>query len=297
MSIKIISDSACDLPDDVLKDNDIEIVPFHVLLDGVDYLDRVTIQPEELYQKMRQGAMPKTAQITPMQFIEVFSKYAAEGKKCLYIAFSSKLSGTYEMARMAAQHVKSEYPNCEIEIIDSQCGALAQGLAVYQAAKMAQAGKSLREIVTTITLQCRHTEHIFSVDDLEYLFRGGRVSRISSFVGSLLNVKPILHVKEGCMIPIEKVRGKAKAIKRIVQLMAERGANLQEQLVAINHADDLASALKLKELIEDLFSTSNFIINTVGCVLGSHIGIGGVAAFFLNKEYYRQKETALLVQN
>ncbi|NLW17681.1 MAG: DegV family protein [Firmicutes bacterium] len=296
MSIKIISDSACDLPDDIIKENDIEIVPFHVLLDGVDYLDRVTIQPEELFQRMRQGAMPKTAQISPSQFIEVFGKYVAQGKKCLYIAFSSKLSGTYEMARLAAQHVKNEYPGSEIEIIDSQCGALAQGLAVYAAAKMAQAGKSLSEIVPEITLRCRHTEHIFSVDDLEYLFRGGRVSRISSFVGSLLNVKPILHVKEGSMIPIEKVRGKAKAIKRIVQLMAERGANLGEQLVAINHADDLASALKLKELIEELFSTSNFIINTVGCVLGSHIGIGGVAAFFLNKEYYQEKEAAAVAK-
>lgn len=297
MSIKIISDSACDLPDEIIAEYDIEIVPFHVLLDGVDYLDRVTIQPQELYQRMRAGAMPKTSQITPMQFIEVFGKYVAAGLQCIYIAFSSKLSGTCEMARLAAQHVKDEFPGCEIAIIDSQCGALAQGLAVYNAAKMAREGKSLQEIVAAITLQCRHTEHIFSVDDLEYLYRGGRVSRISSFVGGLLNVKPILHVKEGCMIPLEKVRGKAKAIRRIVQLMSERGANLQEQLVAINHADDLVSALKLKELIEELFATSNFIINTVGCVLGSHIGIGGVAAFFLNKEYYQQKGATLGVPN
>ncbi len=161
---------------------------------------------------------------------------------------------------------------------------------MWEAAKMAQAGKPLQEIVAAITLQCRHTEHIFSVDDLEYLFRGGRVDRISSFVGTLLNVKPILNVKEGCMIPIEKVRGKAKAMNRIVELMAERGSNLQEQIIAINHADDLQSALKLKAMIEERFSSSNFVINTVGCVLGSHIGIGGVAAFFLNKDYYRLNE-------
>ncbi|HBK85431.1 MAG TPA: DegV family protein [Firmicutes bacterium] len=290
MSIKIITDSACDLPDEIISENDIAMVPFHVLLEGVDYLDRETMQPEELYRKMRQGVMPKTAQITPLQFVEVFTRYAKEGKQCLYIAFSSKMSGTCNIARLAAQHVKSEHPDYVIEIIDSECGALAQGLAVWEAAKMAQAGKPLQEIVAAITLQCRHTEHIFSVDDLEYLFRGGRVDRISSFVGTLLNVKPILNVKEGCMIPIEKVRGKAKAMNRIVELMAERGSNLQEQIIAINHADDLQSALKLKAMIEERFSSSNFVINTVGCVLGSHIGIGGVAAFFLNKDYYRLNE-------
>lgn len=293
MNVKIITDSACDLSDEILCENDIAMVPFHVILDGIDYLDRETIQPDELYQKMRQGALPKTTQITPLQFVEVFTRYAEERRPCVYISFSSKMSGTCEIARLAAAHVKAEYPDWEIEIIDSECGALAQGLAVYRAAQMAQAGKPLQEIVPEITLQCHHTEHLFSVDDLEYLFRGGRVNRVSSFVGTLLNVKPILHVKDGCMIPIEKVRGKAKAMQRIVELMAERGTKLQEQIVAINHADDWKSALKLKEMIEDLFSTSNFIINTVGCVLGSHIGIGGVGAFFLNKDYYQLKEASV----
>lgn len=286
MTVKIITDSACDLPDDIIAANDITMVPFHVIINGIEYLDRETIRPEELYHEMRQGALPTTAQITPGQFIEVFRRFAAEGRPCLYIAFSSQLSGTCEMARLAAQQVMGEYPEFQIEIIDSKCGALAQGLAVQAAAQLAQSRKSLAEIVAEIVPRCLNTEHIFSVDDLEYLFRGGRVNRISSFVGSLLNIKPILHVKDGCMIPLEKVRGKAKAIKRIIELMAERGANLQEQIVAISHADDLAAALKLKGMIEDLFATSNFIVNRVGCVLGSHIGIGGVGAFFLNKDYY-----------
>ncbi len=111
MSIKIITDSACDLPDEIISENDIAMVPFHVLLEGVDYLDRETMQPEELYRKMRQGVMPKTAQITPLQFVEVFTRYAKEGKQCLYIAFSSKMSGTCNIARLAAQHVKSEHPD------------------------------------------------------------------------------------------------------------------------------------------------------------------------------------------
>ena len=289
MSIKIISDSACDLPDDILKENDIELVPFHVLLDGEEYLDRETIQPDEFYKKVRQGYMPKTSQITPKQFVDVFTKYVKAGQQCLYIAFSSKMSGACETARLAAQHVKNLYPNSVIEVLDTQGGALAQGLSVYAAAKMAQAGKAINEIVTEITLQSLHREHIFSVDDLEYLFRGGRVDRISSFVGSILNIKPILHVEEGRMFPIEKVRGKTKAIKRIVEIMEERGQNLQDQIVAINHADDIESAQKLQEQITERFGTKNFIVNTVGCVLGSHIGIGGVAAFFLNKEYYQLK--------
>ncbi len=289
MSIKIISDSACDLPEEIIKENDIEVVPFHVLFGDDDYLDRETIWPEELYKKMRQGFMPKTSQVTPKQFVDVFTKHVKEGRQCMYIAFSSKMSGTCEAGILAAQHVKSTYPGSVIEVIDTEGGALAQGLAVYAAAKMAQEEKPINEIVEEITLQSQHTEHIFSVDDLEYLFRGGRVNRISSFVGGILNIKPILHVKEGRMIPIEKVRGKTKAIKRIVEIMEERGEDLRNQIIAINHADDMESALRLKELIVERFGTQNFIINTVGCVLGSHIGIGGVAAFFLNKEYYKLK--------
>lgn len=285
MSIKIITDSACDLPKKIINEYDIEVVPFHVLLDGTDYLDGETITPQELYQKMRQGARPTTAQVTSVQFAEVFSKYIQEGKQCLYIAFSSKLSGTCEMARQAAQYVLKEHPGAEIKIIDSKCGALGQGLVVYAAAQMAQAGKTLEEITAEIVLQCPHLEHIFSVDDLEYLFRGGRVGRVDSFVGTLLNIKPILHYDDGSMIPIEKVRGKLKAIRRIVEIMDERGTNLHEQTIAISHADDLESGLKLKELIEEKFAPREIIMNTVGCVLASHIGIGGVAAYFLNKDY------------
>ncbi len=289
MSIKIISDSACDLPEDIIEENDIEVIPFHVLFGDDDYLDRETIWPEELYKKMRQGLIPKTSQVTPKQFLDVFEKYVSAGRQCLYIAFSSKMSGTCETGILVAEHVKSMYPDSVIEVIDTEGGALAQGLAVYAAAKMAQEGKPINEIVEEITLQSRHIEHIFSVDDLEYLYRGGRVNRISSFVGGILNIKPILHVKEGRMLPIEKVRGKTKAIKRIVEIMEERGEDLQNQIIAINHADDMESALKLKELIVERFGTENFIINSVGCVLGSHIGIGGVAAFFLNKDYYKLK--------
>ncbi len=289
MSIKIISDSACDLPEDIIEENDIEVIPFHVLFGDDDYLDRETIWPEELYKKMRQGLIPKTSQVTPKQFLDVFEKYVSAGRQCLYIAFSSKMSGTCETGILVAEHVKSMYPDSVIEVIDTEGGALAQGLAVYAAAKMAQEGRPINEIVEEITLQSRHIEHIFSVDDLEYLYRGGRVNRISSFVGGILNIKPILHVKEGRMLPIEKVRGKTKAIKRIVEIMEERGEDLQNQIIAINHADDMESALKLKELIVERFGTENFIINSVGCVLGSHIGIGGVAAFFLNKDYYKLK--------
>ncbi|HHY13457.1 MAG TPA: DegV family protein [Thermoanaerobacterales bacterium] len=289
MNIKIISDSACDLPEEVAKKYDIDIIPFHVLLDDIDYLDGETIKSKELYEKMREGKMPKTSQVTPKQFIDVFTKNVKKEKKCLYIGFSSKMSGACQTGYLAAQHVKDTYPDSVIEVVDSEGGALAQGLSVYTAARMAQEGSSFSEIIEEVSIRAGHTEHIFSVDDLEYLFRGGRVNRVSSFVGGILNIKPILHVKEGRMIPTEKIRGKTKAIKRIVEIMEERGENLRNQTVAISHADDIESAMRLKKLINDRFGTEKFLINSVGCVLGSHIGIGGVAAFFLNKDYYKIK--------
>lgn len=285
MSIKIITDSACDLPHSTAEDFDVDILPFLVHLEGQEFVDGQTIQPEDIYQAIREGKQPTTSQVPASVFWDTFTKYASQGIDCIYLAFSSKLSGTCNTARLVAQDVKKRFPNFKLTVCDTLSGSLAQGLIVLEAAQMALRGAAYNEIIERIKIRSsNNVEHIFSVDDLNYLYRGGRVSYASAFVGGILNVKPILHVMDGEMIPIQKVRGKNGAIKRIVELIKERSLGSLDQLIAITHADDIAAAEMLQDLIQTTLGYKNFIVNVVGSVLGCHIGLGGVAAFFVNKQ-------------
>lgn len=279
MSVKILTDSACDLPQELVEQYDIEVIPLLVLLDGKEHVDGKDITPQQVYDAIRAGKMPQTNQTPADIFYQVFSRYMNSGRSCIYISFSSKLSGTCQTGMMVAKQLNDQ--GADVQVIDTLCGSMGQGLVVLEAAKMAQAGVSKAKIVDNINQMSKHMEHIFTVDDLNYLFRGGRVTRTSAFVGSLLKIKPLLHVKDGLMLPFEKVRGKNKAIKRLVQIMGERCGKIS-QTIGISHADDLVSALKLKELLEKTYGYKDIVVNIVGSVLGCHIGLGGVAVFFLN---------------
>lgn len=284
MSLKIITDSACDLPKKIANDYDITILPFVVYIDEQEYIDMETIEPIQVYDAIRANKTPSTAQVPMSKILATFRKYAALKRPCLYLSFSSHLSGTCDTARLIASKVKEEYPDFAITIIDTLSGCLGQGLIVLEAAQMAKAGVETKQIIKRV--QARSTnnvEHIFSVDDLNYLYRGGRVNYASAFLGGLLNVKPILHVQAGKMIPFQKVRGKKVAINRIVELTEERSFGDPNQLIAISHADDPVAAHQLQETLKKKLGYRNFIVNIVGSVLGCHIGLGGVAAFFVNK--------------
>ncbi|MBS4536175.1 DegV family protein [Clostridium sp. D2Q-14] len=284
MNVKIITDSACDLSRDVIEKYDIEVMPLTVILNEEEYYDNINMKPETLYKLMREGEAPKTAQVSPGKFKEIFTKYAKEKRDCIYIGFSSELSGTFNASVMMKEEILEDYPDFNIEVYDSKAASLGFGLIVHKAAQMANNGKSMGEILKTVDHYSKHMEHIFTVDDLEYLYRGGRVSKTTAFVGGLLSIKPILDVEDGKLIPIEKIRGKNKVIKRMIEIMEERGVNLENQLVGISHGDDLESAMKYKELMESKLGVKDFIITTVGCAVGSHSGPGTIAIFFLNEE-------------
>ncbi|SES68888.1 DegV family protein [Anaerobranca gottschalkii] len=283
MGVKIITDSACDLTRDFLASLDVDVVPILVYLDGEEYLDGLTLKPEDMLRQMREGKVFKTSQIPPNIFKEKFLELAQLGKPCIYIAFSSGLSGTYNSALIAREEVLEEYPDFQLEIIDTKCASVGFGLVVYKAALMAKEGKSYEEIIKSIKFNAQHMEHIFTVDDLEYLYRGGRVSKTAAFVGGVLNVKPILHVKDGKLIPIDKVRGRQKAMKRMIEIVKERGVDLQNQLIGINHGDDLEGANKLKAMLEVEFGCKDFLVSCIGCAVGAHSGPGTLSVFFLNK--------------
>ncbi|MBS4198667.1 DegV family protein [Bacillus sp. FJAT-49732] len=284
MSIKLFADSASDLPLSFFQENDIDLIPLQVHIDDDEYKDLLTIQPIKVYEEIRAGKMPKTSQASPQLFEESFTNLAKSGESGLYIAFSSELSGTYQTAVMIREQVLEEYPNLDLTIIDSKCASLGYGLAVISAVDQIKNGITKEELIKNITFQCQHTEHLFTVEDLDFLARGGRLSRASAFLGGLLNIKPLLHVDEGKLVPIEKIRGKKKLFKRILDVMEERGADLSSQTIGISHGDDEETALEVKKMIEERFGTKNFYINIIGSVIAAHAGPGTLAIFFLNEK-------------
>lgn len=284
MGVKIITDSAADLPVELLQAYDIDLIPLRVYDEAeTEYLDGVTLESVTLLQKMREGAVYRTSLPSLETFQEKFVSYAKEGNPCIYLAFSSELSGTYQSSVVIKEEVKETYADLDLEIIDTKCASLGQGLVVLEAAKMAKDGASKEDILNRVAFLMNHMEHIFTVADLQYLVRGGRLSKVAGFIGGLLNIKPILNVEEGKLVPLEKVRGKKKVLSRIVDIMEERGKELKGQTIAMTHGDDLETAEALKALITERFGCEVFIVNTIGAAIGAHTGPGVITLFFLNE--------------
>ncbi|PEM43618.1 DegV family protein [Bacillus toyonensis] len=284
MGVKIITDSAADLPVELLQAYDIDLIPLRVYDEAeTEYLDGVTLELVTLLQKMREGAVYRTSLPSLETFQEKFVSYAKEGNPCIYLAFSSELSGTYQSSIVIKEEVKETYADLDLEIIDTKCASLGQGLVVLEAAKMAKDGASKEDILKRVAFLMNHMEHIFTVADLQYLVRGGRLSKVAGFIGGLLNIKPILNVEEGKLVPLEKVRGKKKVLGRIVDIMEERGKELKGQTIAMTHGDDLETAEALKALITERFGCEVFIVNTIGAAIGAHTGPGVITLFFLNE--------------
>ncbi|CAH2463962.1 DegV family protein [Bacillus mycoides] len=284
MSVKIITDSAADLPVELLQAYDIDLIPLRVYDEAeTEYLDGVTLKSVTLLQKMREGAVYKTSLPSLETFQEKFFSYAKEGNPCIYLAFSSELSGTYQSSVLIKKEVKETYTDLDLEIIDTKCASLGQGIVVLEAAKMAKEGASKEDILNRVAFLMEHMEHIFTVADLQYLVRGGRLSKVAGFIGGLLNIKPILNVEEGKLVPLEKVRGKKKVLSRIVDIMEERGKDLKDQTIGMTHGDDLETAEALKALITERFGCEVFIVNTIGAAIGAHTGPGALTLFFLNE--------------
>ncbi|WP_035432194.1 DegV family protein [Bacillus sp. UNC322MFChir4.1] len=284
MTIKIITDSAADLPKELLHTYDIEVIPLRVYDEQEnEFIDGVTLDPIDLLRNMREGKVYKTSLPSLEKIQEVFTTYAKQDVTCIYLAFSSELSGTYQSSVIVKEEVKEIYPNSSLEIIDTKCISTGQGLLVVEAAKMAQSGATKEEILSRIAFMAKHMEHIFTVADLQYLVRGGRLSKVAGFIGGLLNIKPILNVEDGKLIPLEKIRGRKKVFQRIVDIMETRGKDLGNQTIGISHGDDLESVNILSEMITEKFGCKIFVVNSIGAAVGAHAGPGTLAVFFLNE--------------
>ena len=285
MALKIVTDSASDIPKWVTDEYGLHVIPTPVVIDEKDYFDGKTIFPEEFYNILQKGNDIKTYHINSQMFYDNFLPYAKKGDELIYICFSTGIAGTFNAANIAKTELLEEYPDFDLTIIDSKCASLGFGLVTYYALKMQQAGATKEEIIQAIEWHCEHMEQIFTVKTLEYLLKGGRLSRTSAIAGSLLDIKPIIHVNDdGALESIEKVRGRQKSLKRLIEIVGERGKDLSNQVIGIVHGDDAKTMETVREMLENTYGCKQFMDNYVGCAIGAHTGPGIIGIVFLNEE-------------
>ena len=284
MGIKIITDSACDLTRDYIKNNNIGLLSLILNLNGQAIKDDLgeTLSYKDFYNKMREGATPTTSQINAHEFEEEFIKYIKNGDSIIYISLSSSLSGTFNSANIAKNNLMDEYPNANIYLVDSLSVSVGQGLLVAKACEMRDSGIGAEEIVNWLEENKRKVIHSILIDDLNHLKRGGRISGATAAIGGLLNIKPTLFLDdEGKLIQGEKIKGKKKALRFLVNEVREKAVDTENEILYICHGDCLEEAETLRDMILEEVKFKNVIINYVVNVVGAHAGPGVLAAVFL----------------
>ena len=282
----IITDSCSDLPLEYIENNNIFTLGFSVFFKGKEFQDDLgkTLKYKDFYEGVRSGEMPSTSQINVQTYYETFKNYVLKDNSIIYLGFSSALSGSLNSAGLARTSLLEEFPDADITIIDTKAASLGLGLIVYYSNEMLKKGASKQEIVEWVENNKLKVNHWFTVDDLNHLKRGGRVSSTAAAIGTLLSIKPILHVDdEGRLIPVAKAKGRKKSLKALVDIFKERVINPEDQMIFISHGDSVEDALLVKEMILKETSVKNFIVNPIGPVIGSHAGPGTIALFFLGE--------------
>ena len=287
MSIKIITDSSCDLGINFIEENNIELIPLLLNLDGETIKDDLgkSLGYRAFYEKLRAGSMPSTSQINIYTFEEKFKELLDEGYEILYIGLSSALSGTFNSANMARNNILEENPNAKIAVVDSISVSMGLGMLIKKACKMIEEGKMIEDIVQWIEENKNKVIHAILVDDLKHLKRGGRVSASTAAVGSILNIKPLLKLNNsGAVEAAEKIKGKKKALKRLASIVKEKAINIENEILYIMHGDALEEAEYLKETILQELNFKEVKIEYIGTVIGTHGGPGTIAAVFFGDE-------------
>lgn len=282
----ITTDNTADLPYSYYKQHDIEYMYLTYQMEGETYGKQNELEYKDFYERMRKGSMPTTSQVNSEEAKEVLRPILAQGKDILHLAFSSGLSGSYNSVRMAAEELREEFPDRKIVVIDSLCASLGEGLFVDKAVEMKEEGKSLEENAAWLEENKLNFCHVFTVDDLFHLHRGGRVSKVAAVVGTMINLKPLLHVdNEGHLIPLKNVRGRRKSLSGLVSMMEERIGDWKDKntKIFISHGDCQEDAEYVAKLVREKFGYETFLINTIGATIGAHAGPGTVALFFLGE--------------
>ena len=284
----ILTDSSCDLPAGLAREKGIEYVPLTVRLDGKEYrneLDESEISSKDFYDKLRNGAPVQTSAPTAQEFEERIAAFAEKGQDVLYLGFSSALSATYNVGRSAIEAVSEKYPERKLLAVDTLCASLGEGLLVLLAEQQRAKGKSIDEVAKYVEDTKLHLCHWFTVADLEHLRRGGRISGASAMLGTLLQIRPLMHVNNlGELKVVSKVRGQRAVLQRILERVQQTAIEPQNQLMCISHGDCEDEAKLLRDMVAQSLGVKEFVISPVGPVIGAHSGPGTLAFFFLGNE-------------
>ena len=283
----ITTDTCCDLPKDYLKEKEIEEVSLYYNMNGSVYGNDQEMDIKEFYDRMRGGEMPTTMAANPEELEEMFEKYLSAGKSVLHLAFSSELSSSCGNAMVAARELNEKYTDNKVIVIDTLAASLGQGLMVYKAEELRQNGKTIDETATWLEENKLHFCHQFTVDDLNHLYRGGRVSKLTAVAGTIIQIKPILHVSdEGKLVPIGKARGRKKSLTALVDNMQRTMGSYRDKndIVFISHGDALEDAEYVANLVKERFGIEKFLIHPVSPTIGAHSGPGTIALFYMGEK-------------
>ena len=285
----ILTDSSCDMPASMAEELNLQVLPLTVQIDGQtyhNYLDGREIAMGDFYAKLRASAQNvKTAAVNEGQFLEAMEPIVSGGSDLLYLGFSSGLSGTYNAGALAARELSEKYPERKIYAVDTLCASLGQGLLVWHCCQKKKAGATIEEVRDYAEETKLHLLHWFTVDDLMFLKRGGRISATTAIVGSMLSIKPVMHVDdEGHLIKVSTARGRKASIRALADEMEKRGWDVANQHVFISHGDCEQDANYLADILRTRFGVKDITINYVGPVIGAHSGPGTLALFFLGGE-------------
>ncbi len=285
MDYVLLTDSSCDLPDELAKKYDIGVLPMEYVIEDKTYkyyLDAREMSLDEFYSKLKEGKYATTSQINYEAYTNYFEEYLKQGKDIIYVCISLGLSGSYNTCKIAVDDLKAKYPQRKIYIIDACCDSAGQGFLVYKAGQKYAEGMdidSLRDFIEEYKLKCCHW---FVVEDLDHLKRGGRISAVTATFGKALQIRPMITVDEkGKLINVGKIRGVAKVYSEFVNKLNRDGEDIENQVVFVAHADNKEGAQKLKEILEPM--VKEVIICNIGPVIGAHVGSGMLALLFTGK--------------
>lgn len=281
----IVTDSAADLPASMVEEPGVEVLPLSFTIEDhtyEDHPDRRAMPIEQFYGLLRQGKMATTSAVNVSQYTELLEPVLQSGRDVLVLAFSSGLSTTYNSSAIAVEELREKYPERTIVTFDTKCASMGQALLVFLVAQKANAGATIQEAAEYAQEIRPHLAHWFTVDDLNHLKRGGRVSAAAAVMGTMLNIKPVLHVDdEGRLIPVSKVRGRKASLAALLQKMEETGVDLEQQTVFLSHGDCEEEALALRDQIQERFHPARIEVGPIGPIIGTHSGPGTMALFFL----------------
>ena len=284
----ILTDSCADLSAAMVEQLDIKVLPLSYEMEGkivYNYPDNREMDPHEFYELLRGGKTAVTSAVNVAQFTETIEEQLQKGNDVLVLAFSSGLSTTYNSAVIAADDLKEKYPERKVYVVDTLCASMGQGLLVYLAAKEREKGGSIERVRDWAEANKMSVAHQFTVNDLFHLKRGGRVSATTAVVGTMLAIKPVLHVDdEGHLINIAKARGRSASLRALVDKMEQTVVDPANQTVFISHGDCLEDAQTVADMVRERMGVKEVVINYIGPVIGAHAGPGTVALFYLGKE-------------